>query len=39
MVVHFIPVQRCVQMLESLTGATPSPGFVLACPEDSGQGI
>lgn len=28
MVVHFIPVQRCVQMLESLTGATPSPGFV-----------
>jgi len=28
MVVHFIPVQRCVQMLRSLTGATPSPGFV-----------
>ncbi len=28
MVVHFIPVQRCVQMLKSLTGATPSPGFV-----------
>jgi hypothetical protein len=28
MVVHFIPVQRCVQMLQSLTGATPSPGFV-----------
>ncbi|WP_148083288.1 transposase [Micromonospora sp. Llam0] len=28
MVVHFIPVQRCVRMLQSLTGATPSPGFV-----------
>jgi hypothetical protein len=28
MVVQFIPVQRCVRMLESLTGAAPSPGFV-----------
>ena len=28
MVVHFIPAQRCVQLLESLTGATPSVGFV-----------
>ena len=28
MVVHFIPVRRCVRMLQSLTGATPSPGFV-----------
>jgi hypothetical protein len=28
LVVQFIPVQRCVQMLESLTGAAPSPGFV-----------
>jgi transposase len=28
LVVQFIPVQRCVQMLESLTGATPSAGFV-----------
>lgn len=28
MVVHFIPVQRCVELLESLTGATPSAGFV-----------
>lgn len=28
MVVHFVPVQRCVQLLESLTGASPSVGFV-----------
>jgi hypothetical protein len=28
MVVHFIPVGRCVELLESLTGATPSAGFV-----------
>jgi transposase len=28
MVVHFIPAQRCVELLESLTGATPSVGFV-----------
>jgi len=28
MVVHFIPVQRCVRLLESLTGAAPSVGFV-----------
>jgi transposase len=28
MVVQFIPVQRCVELLESLTGATPSAGFV-----------
>jgi hypothetical protein len=28
MVVQFVPVQRCVQLLESLTGATPSAGFV-----------
>jgi transposase len=27
-VVHFIPVQRCVELLKSLTGATPSAGFV-----------
>lgn len=30
MVVHFIPVRRCVRMLQSLTGATPSPGFAHA---------
>lgn len=28
MVVHFIPAQRCVMLLESLTGAVPSVGFV-----------
>lgn len=28
MVVHFVPAQRCVEVLESLTGATPSVGFV-----------
>jgi transposase len=28
MVVHFIPVHRCAQLLESLTGAAPSVGFV-----------
>jgi transposase len=28
MVVHFIPTQRCVELLESLTGAAPSVGFV-----------
>ncbi len=28
MLVQHIPVQRCVQLLESLTGATPSAGFV-----------
>jgi transposase len=28
MVVQFIPAQRCVRMLESLTGAAPSSGFV-----------
>jgi transposase len=28
MVVQFIPVQRCVELLKSLTGATPSAGFV-----------
>jgi transposase len=28
MVVHFIPAHRCVALLESLTGATPSVGFV-----------
>ena len=28
MVVHFVPVKRCVDLLESLTGATPSVGFV-----------
>jgi transposase len=28
MVVHFLPVQRCVELLESLTGAAPSAGFV-----------
>ncbi len=28
MVVQFIPVARCVELLESLTGATPSAGFV-----------
>jgi transposase len=28
MVVHFVPVQRCVALLESLTGAAPSVGFV-----------
>jgi transposase len=28
MVVHFVPVKRCVELLESLTGAVPSAGFV-----------
>jgi transposase len=28
LVVQFIPVQRCVELLESLTGAAPSAGFV-----------
>ncbi|MCA1672585.1 MAG: IS66 family transposase, partial [Actinobacteria bacterium] len=28
MVVHFIPAHRCVALLESLTGASPSVGFV-----------
>jgi len=28
MVVHFVPAHRCVQLLASLTGATPSTGFV-----------
>ena len=28
MVVHFLPVQRCAALLESLTGAAPSAGFV-----------
>jgi transposase len=28
MVVHFLPAQRCVQLLESMTGAAPSVGFV-----------
>ena len=28
MVVHFIPAHRCVELLESLTGAAPSVGFV-----------
>jgi transposase len=28
MVVHFVPAQRCVELLGSLTGATPSVGFV-----------
>lgn len=28
MVVHFVPAQRCVELLESLTGAAPSVGFV-----------
>lgn len=28
MVVHFIPAKRCAELLESLTGATPSVGFV-----------
>jgi transposase len=28
MVMHFVPVGRCVELLESLTGAAPSAGFV-----------
>jgi transposase len=28
MVMHFVPVERCVELLESLTGASPSAGFV-----------
>jgi len=28
MVVHAIPVQRCADILESLTGVRPSDGFV-----------
>lgn len=28
MVVHFIPAHRCVELLQSLTGAAPSVGFV-----------
>lgn len=31
MVVQFIPVQRCVQLLESLTGATRARGSCTAC--------
>jgi hypothetical protein len=28
MVIHAIPVHRCAELIESLTGAAPSPGFV-----------
>jgi transposase len=28
MVAHYVPVQRCCELLESLAGAKPSPGFV-----------
>src|SRR5215207_7808708 len=28
MVAQFVPAQRCVELLESLTGASPSVGFV-----------
>src|SRR4051795_9524307 len=28
MVVHFVPAHRCVELLESMTGAAPSVGFV-----------
>lgn len=28
LVVHHLPVQRCREILESLTGAAPSPGFI-----------
>jgi transposase len=28
MAIHFVPAQRCVRLLESLTGAAPSVGFV-----------
>ena len=28
MVMHFVPAHRCVELLESLTGAAPSVGFV-----------
>jgi transposase len=28
MVVHFVPAKRCAELLESLTGAAPSVGFV-----------
>jgi Transposase IS66 family len=28
MVMHFMPAHRCVALLESLTGASPSVGFV-----------
>ncbi len=28
MVAHAIPVHRCAELIESLTGATPSAGFV-----------
>lgn len=28
LMVHFIPAERCVALLESLTGAAPSVGFV-----------
>jgi transposase len=28
MVVHFVPAHRCVELLQSLTGAAPSVGFV-----------
>ena len=30
MVAHALPVHRCAALLESLTGATPSVGFVHA---------
>ena len=28
MVAHAVPVHRCAELIESLTGAKPSPGFV-----------
>jgi len=28
MVVHFVPAHRCAELLESVTGAAPSVGFV-----------
>jgi hypothetical protein len=31
MVAHAIPVHRCAELIESLTGARPSAGFVTAC--------
>jgi transposase len=30
MAVHAIPVHRCAELIEALTGAKPSPGFVHA---------
>jgi hypothetical protein len=39
LVVHHIPLQRCGQILESLTGAVPSPGFIHAMLQRSAAAL